>query len=205
MAAVPWVQFRPACAGRKSPAACRDTGKSVETAAQNLIRELDHGSGVFRNEFPPPSCQRRLWPAITPIRHIESLEFAMTILPTAMSAGQGWAVPANLVPANLVPANLVPANLVPANLVPAALDPPRAFRAPLPEALSSVTGAVSLWRGLLQRWLAAHAERRAIAALEALEPRMLSDIGLSRSEIEPAVRMGRAGLASAETRWRSPL
>lgn len=109
----------------------------------------------------------------------------MTMLPTTLSAGQGWAVPARLVPAGL--------------------DPPSPSPGLASSALSPVTGAVTLWRGMLQRWLAAHAERRAIAALEALEPRMLSDIGLSRSEIEPAVRMGRAGLASAETRWRSPL
>ncbi|MCC7427911.1 MAG: DUF1127 domain-containing protein [Alphaproteobacteria bacterium] len=109
----------------------------------------------------------------------------MTILPTAMSAGQGWAVPARLVPAGL--------------------DPPSPSPGLASAAPSPVTGAVTLWRGLLQRWLAAHAERRAIAALKELEPRMLADIGLSGSEIEPAVRLGRAGLASAETRWRSPL
>jgi len=109
----------------------------------------------------------------------------MTTLPTTLSAGQGWAVPTRLGPA--------------------ALDPPSAFRAPLHAVLPPVTGAVTLWRGLLRRWLAAHAERRAITALEALEPRMLADIGIGRDEIEPAVRMGRAGLASAETRWTRPL
>jgi uncharacterized protein YjiS (DUF1127 family) len=50
-----------------------------------------------------------------------------------------------------------------------------------------VSIAAALWSGMRRR----HQSKRAIAALSALDDRMLEDIGIYRGDIELAVRYGR--------------